>query len=112
MNKIDTALNAVIAEYKGYKHFVTEDDILDVVIYHGYDVEDLKTLTNYLMTEFKYKKCIYNTDDVDEFGDGHIYTPSPNQECNCYEEWAYVPTTAETGALPVMTQSMIEDLMK
>ena len=39
------------------------------------------------------------TEDVDEFGYGHIYSPVENQECNEYEEFAWMVKPIKSDAL-------------
>jgi hypothetical protein len=80
----------IIEEYKN-KSFLTEEDIYWTLMNLGQKQPMYLKVITELETNFNYIKVIYNTDLVDEFGDGHTYTPIKNQECNENEEWAWIP---------------------
>jgi len=66
--------------------YIMEDEILITAMEFGYDAEDMDDITELLLSEYNYKKCILNTED----GEDHVYSPSGNQDCNPFEEWVYV----------------------
>lgn len=80
----------IIEEHKN-KLFLTGDDIYWMLMNLGQKQPMYLKVINELETNFNYIKVIYSTDEVDEFGDGYTYTPIENQECNEYEEWAWMP---------------------
>jgi len=79
----------IIEEHKN-KLFLTEEDIYWTLMNLGQKQPMyLKVITE--LETLGYVKVIYSTEEVDEFGDGHTYTPIENQECNENEEWAWMP---------------------
>ena len=91
--------------------YLTEENIMEVVFDNNGNYDDLEVITEVLMNDYKYAKCILNREDACfENGDGHVYSPAENQDCNSYEEWVYVPTTVETGALPKLTEETLNNL--
>lgn len=111
MKDLNLVAANVIEYYKGNKLVLSEEDILEVVLENGCSFEDVDGIIKILMEEFKFAKLIHNKEDVDCFGDGHVYTPTENQDCNDMEEWVYAPTMSAHGALPTLTQEDIESLL-
>jgi len=94
MPQINIALALAKQVIEGHKNkqFLTEEDIYWSLMGLGQKQPMYLKVINALES-LGYVKVIYNTEEVDEFGDGSIYTPSKNQDCNEYEEWAWLSKT-------------------
>lgn len=81
-------LKQVIDIHKNDK-FLTEETIYWELINLGQKQTMFLKVINVLV-EIGYVKVIYNSEEVDEYGDGYVYSPLENQECNENEEWAWI----------------------
>lgn len=111
MNKAKTLAKIVVETFKDNTMYLTEDNIMEIVFDNKCTYDDLDSIVNILVEDYKYSKCILNREDASFDNDGHVYTPSENQVCNDVEEWVYVPTTIETGGMPPLDEESINSLL-